>query len=141
MFRRMAFLLSAICLTTAAVSAAPQGLTLPPQPSVRPAGIPSGYVMVTPCLPGMGEHWANLQDLGDPIYGTYRGKVIFTELMVPKAALDKGINYPDLAALPGHTIDHLQIEWEPQGHPGMSIPHYDFHLYYISPAAVDRVCR
>ncbi|HEY8313474.1 MAG TPA: hypothetical protein VIG51_04795 [Candidatus Baltobacteraceae bacterium] len=105
---------------------------LPPQPKVPPAGMPAGYVMVSPCVPGMGEHWANPKDLHAPMYGTYDGKVVFSEIMVPKAQFDKGFNYEDLAALPGHTINHVDIEYEPHGHAGMPIPHYDIHAYYVS---------
>ena len=36
---------------------------LPPQPKVRPAGIPAGALLVSPCVKGMGEHWANPRGL------------------------------------------------------------------------------
>lgn len=140
MLKRLFFVLGALALTTSMAAAAPAGMQLPPQPKVRPAGIPAGYVMVSPCVPQMGEHWANPKNLQAPIYGTYKGKVIFSEIMIPTSVLDKGFNYPNLRALPGHTADHLAIEFEPHGHEGMPIPHYDFHLYYISPAAVAQVC-
>jgi hypothetical protein len=55
--------------------------------------------------------------------------------MVPKAQLEKGFNFENLRALPGHSIDHVDIEYEPHGHPGMAIPHYDIHAYYVGHAA------
>lgn len=114
--------------------------TAGPALAARPAGIPSGYVMVSPCVPSMGEHWANPHDLQAPIYGTYKGNVVFSEIMVPKAQFEKGFNYLDLRALPGHTIDHVDIEYEPHGHEGMPIPHYDIHAYYVGHAAHMAYC-
>lgn len=111
-----------------------------PAYAARPAGLPAGYVMVSPCVPGMGEHWADPKDLHAPIYGIYHGKVVFSEIMVPKAEFEKGFNYEDLTALPGHTIQHVDIEYEPTGHPGMTIPHYDIHAYYVSHAAHTAYC-
>jgi hypothetical protein len=122
------------------IAAAPSGQMpqLPPQPKVRPAGIPSGFVMVSPCVQGMGEHWANPKTamlaggaMG-PIYGTYDGKPIFSEIMVPVSTFQKGFNYRDLTALPGYKIDHIDVEYHPHGHEGMPIAHYDIHAYYVS---------
>lgn len=125
---------------TTATAAAPGGMPLPPQPKMRPAGIPAGYVMVTPCIQTMGEHWANLKNMTAPIYGTYDGKLVFTEIMVPKSAFEKGFNYANLAAIPGYRIDHVDIEYHPHGHEGMPIPHYDIHAYYVSHAAHMAYC-
>jgi len=83
----------------------------------------------------MGEHWANPKNLQQPIYGTYRGQVVFSEIMVPKTEFEKGFNYLNLRPLPGHTIDHVDIEYEPHGHEGMPIAHYDVHAYYVAHAA------
>jgi len=110
---------------------------LPPQPKVRPAGIPAGFMMVSPCVQGMGEHWLNLKTgmqpdgVMGPIYGTYQGKPIFTEVMVPVTTFQKGFNYRDIQPLPGYRINHVDIEYHPNGHEGMPIPHYDVHAYYV----------
>ncbi len=88
-------------------------MQLPPQPKIRRAGIPAGYVNA-------------------PLYGAYGGHAVFSEITIPKAQFEKGFNYRDLTALPGHTIDHVDIEYEPHGHEGMPIPHYDIHAYYVS---------
>lgn len=117
------------------------GLAIPASAAAaRPAGLPAGYAMVSPCVPGMGEHWANPKNLQAPIYGVYNGKVVFSEIMIPKAQFEKGFNFENLTALPGHTINHVDIEYEPQGHPGMTIPHYDIHAYYVSHAAHTAYC-
>jgi hypothetical protein len=114
--------------------------TAAPAFAARPADLPSGYVMVSPCVPQMGEHWANPKDMQAPIYGVYHGKVIFSEIMVPKAEFQKGFNYENLRALPGYKIDHVDIEYEAHGHPGMTFAHYDIHAYYVSHAAHTAYC-
>ena len=97
--------------------------------------------MLSPCIAGMGEHWAKLSDMPvGPIYGTYQGKPVFTEIMVSKTQLDKGFNFYNLKPLPGYTIDHVNVEWHPHGHEGMPVPHYDVHAYYISHAAQLKIC-
>lgn len=139
MFKHAFAALCAAALCMSAAIAAPS-MQLPPQPKVKPAGIPAGYLMASPCIQGMGEHWVNPKNLMAPIYGTYQGKVIFSEIMIPLKTLDGGFNYPNLTALPGHSINHVSIEWHPHGHEGMPVPHYDFHAYYISYAAQKAVC-
>jgi hypothetical protein len=138
-FRSLAAFL-VLSLAGAPALAVPGGMQLPPQPNARPAGIPAAYVMVSPCVPTMGEHWANPNNAQAPIYGAYRGKVVFSEIMVPKAQFEKGFNYENLRALPGRTIDHVDIEYEPHGHPGMTVPHYDIHAYYVAHAAHMAYC-
>jgi hypothetical protein len=125
-------------LPLAAPAAAP---ALPPQPAVHPAGIPAGAVMLSPCIATMGEHWANPKDLPTgPIYGVWKGKPVFTEIMVSLAQLNHGFSYADLQALPGYTIDHMDFEFEPHGHTGFPIPHYDVHLYYVTAAEQAKIC-
>jgi hypothetical protein len=133
----LTFILSAALPGLAAADSAPM---LPPQPKVRPAGIPAGYVLVSPCIATMGEHWANLKDMNAPIYGTWQGKLIFSEIMVPLTQLERGFSYADLRPLPGYTIDHVDLSFEPKGHRGMPIPHYDLHAYYISAAEQATIC-
>lgn len=149
MFKRFAIFVFAMAVSASAAVAAPttqQMPPLPPQPKVRPAGIPAGFVMVSPCVQGMGEHWANMQTgmlpggaMG-PIYGTYDGKAIFSEVMVPVSTFQKGFNYRNLAALPGYTINHVDLEYHPKGHEGMPIPHYDVHAYYVAHASHMKMC-
>jgi hypothetical protein len=114
---------------------------LPPQPAVHPAGIPADAVLVSPCIATMGEHWASLKDLPTgPIYGVWQGKPIFTEMMISVKQLQNGFSYADIHALPGYTIDHIDFEYEPNGHQGFPVPHYDLHAYYVSPAVQATIC-
>jgi hypothetical protein len=133
--------LALVTLTRSAASAAPEQPTLPPQPAVRPTGIPADALLVSPCIATMGEHWAALKNLPmGPIYGVWQGKPVFTELMVTVAQLQQGFSYANIRALPGYAIDHVDFEFEPQGHPGLPVPHYDVHAYYVSPAVQATIC-
>jgi hypothetical protein len=149
---REAIVLSRILYSAAAMlflsltnvsAAAPDGTQLPPQPKVRPAGIPANFMMVSPCIPGMGEHWANPK-LGlhaTTIYGTYEGKPVFTEIMLLPQDFASGKSFTDvLIPLAGYHIDHVDIEYLAHGHPGMPYAHYDIHGYYVSHAAHEKFC-
>ena len=131
-----------------ALTAGPQGARadsaqpeLPPQPAVHPAGVPADAVLVSPCIAGMGEHWVALKDapLG-PIYGVWQGKPVFTEIMVTVKQLQNGFSYANIRALPGSQIDHVDFKYEPKGHAGLPVPHYDLHAYYVSPDIQATIC-
>ena len=109
----------------------------------HPAGLPSGLVPVAGCIPAMGFHYAKPANWPKgPIYGWYRGKPIFTEMMIDKAAFESGFDANNaLKPLPGYKIDHIDIWYEPHGHPGMSMPHYDIHAWYIAHAAHMTFCN
>ncbi len=98
-----------------------------------PAGLPAGAQQLSPCIPGMGEHWGNPKDLPfGPFYGVYEGKIVFTEIMIDQKAFAAGSSWTEqLKPIAGHAIDHVDIEFEPHGHPGYPIPHYDIHAYYV----------
>jgi hypothetical protein len=141
--KRFVFILAALVISSANAFAAPpmKGPALPPQPKVRPAGLPKDVVMVSPCVATMGEHWVNLKNMPTgPIYGTYQGKPVFTEIMVTVEQLKKGFSWANIRALPGYTIDHVDFAYEPNGHAGLPVPHYDVHAYYVSPAAEAKIC-
>ncbi|GAC1511057.1 MAG: hypothetical protein NVS1B6_17710 [Steroidobacteraceae bacterium] len=137
----IAALLLCLAMSSLAMAANAPAMQLPPQPKVRPAGMPAGAVMVSPCIAQMGEHWGVLKTMPlGPIYGTWHGKVIFSEIMVTKAQLDKGFSYYNLRPLPGQTINHVDLEYHPKGHPGLMVPHYDIHAYYIPHEAEKSIC-
>lgn len=31
-------------------------------------------------------------------------------------------------------IDHIDVEFVPKGHEGITVPHYDIHIYFVSHA-------
>jgi hypothetical protein len=138
------FLISCILATASAVAVAspPNGAPmLPPQPKSHPAGIPKDAMLVSPCIATMGEHWANLKNLPTgPIYGVWKGKPVFTEIMVSVKQLDEGFSWANIRALPGYTIDHIDFKFEPHGHEHFPVPHYDLHAYYVSPAVQATIC-
>ncbi|HVA28113.1 MAG TPA: hypothetical protein VNF68_08030 [Candidatus Baltobacteraceae bacterium] len=136
-----AFSLALVWSAALIVPAAASPPALPPQPKVHPAGIPADALMLSPCIASMGEHWANPKNLPTgPIYGVWQGKPVFSEIMVSVKQLDHGFSWDNLRALPGYTIDHVNFEFEPHGHAGFPVPHYDVHAYYVSPAAEAKIC-
>jgi hypothetical protein len=113
--------------------------------------IPEGYEQASPVIPAMGEHWANLAEFGaqaqaqetmGPIYMVYKGEVIGVEYMWSRDMLQEiSIPTPEgaevfeaLAPVPvGATVDHMDITFVPEGHPGIyEVPHWDIHMYFIS---------
>jgi uncharacterized protein YjiS (DUF1127 family) len=103
------------------------------------ADLPAGTVKVSPPIPGMGEHWANPKDLPlGPIYCVMHGRVVCAEFMVSQTDFASGRSFERLRlGLDGKQppINHLELNFQPHGHEGFVIPHYDLHMYFISPEA------
>lgn len=100
--------------------------------------LPEGSQQITPVVPAMGEHWSNPQ-AGDlptgPIYGVYKGKLVFLEYMIAQEDFKQGKNYANLAGMkgvPSPAAEQLDIEFQPNGHDGFEVPHYDIHMYFVS---------
>lgn len=56
--------------------------------------------------------------------------------MIDQKDFSAGKSFEDmLKPLPGYRIDHVDVEFEPHGHEGYPIPHYDVHAYYVTHAA------
>lgn len=102
--------------------------------SPHPVGIPAGAKSYFGCIPTMGFHYAKPQNWPfGPIYGWYHGKVVFTEVMIPQSAFARGESWSNvLKPLPGHKIREVDIWFEPHGHPGYTVPHYDIHAWYVT---------
>jgi hypothetical protein len=100
--------------------------------------MPEGVVQVSPFVPGMGEHWADPKNLPfGPIYCVMDGRVTCMEYMISQADFAEGKSFEllrpwfDGAAQPA--IDHMEFNFEPNGHEGYEVPHYDVHMYFVSP--------
>jgi hypothetical protein len=111
---------------------------------VHPTNLPKGLGPVGGCIPAMGYHYVASKNwpLG-PIYGYYEGKPVFTEIMPTKKQFEAGFDLNEqLKPLPGYAIDHVDIWFEPNGHPGMEgIPHYDIHAWYVPHAKHMTFCK
>lgn len=99
---------------------------------------PPGVVQISPCVPFMGEHWANPANLPlGPIYTVHDGRLISIEYMIAQAEFQAGMDWLDLTfgylgePLP---IEHANIEFLPRGHEGFEVPHYDLHFYLVTHA-------
>jgi hypothetical protein len=103
------------------------------------ADLPPGTVKVSPPIPGMGEHWANPEDLPlGPIYCVMDGKVICAEFMVLHEAFVRGKLFERLGlGMDGKLppVNHLEMTFMPRGHEGFAVPHYDVHMYFVPPEA------
>jgi hypothetical protein len=97
--------------------------------------LPKDVIAVSGVVPTMGEHWANPADLPlGPIYGVSNGKIIFIEYMVAQEDLANGKSFLELASKAGidlPQVDHIDFNFEPNGHEGYEVPHYDVHLYFV----------
>lgn len=103
--------------------------------------LPKGTVKVSGVVPRMGEHWANPKDLPlGPIYCVLKGKVICIEYMISQADLQAGKSWPELTGLTNlPSINHVSMGFEPNGHEGFTVPHYDMHIYFVSPKVLDTI--
>jgi hypothetical protein len=109
----------------------------------HPAAMPMDTKGIGGCIPTMGYHYAKPKNWPfGPIYGYYKGKPVFSEVMISKADFDAGKSWNDLLKpLPGYHIDHVDIWFEPNGHPGYETPHYDIHAWYMSGRRYMYFCR
>ncbi|MGE5704246.1 MAG: hypothetical protein ACM32O_17105 [Clostridia bacterium] len=98
--------------------------------------LPPGTIQVSEVVPAMGEHWGNPQELPlGPIYGVYKGKLVFLEYMIAQDDFVKGKNIVNVPGMKGYPMPSVvQVDWdfEPEGHPGFEVPHYDIHNYFIT---------
>ena len=99
--------------------------------------LPKGTIKVSETVPGMGEHWADPRDLPlGPIYCVHKGKVVCIEYMISQADFQAGKSWPALSGLKTlPAVNHINVGFEPKGHEGYEIPHYDMHVFFVSPEA------
>lgn len=101
--------------------------------------LPKGTIPLDPAIvPAMGAHWANPQ-VGDapmgPIYGVYKGKLVFIEYMIAQEDFVQGeshVNLGGMKGMPMPRIEQTDVEFQPKGHPGFEVPHYDIHNYFVT---------
>lgn len=99
--------------------------------------LPEGTIQLDPhAVPAMGEHWANPAEMPNgPIYGVHNGKLVFIEYMIAQDDFINGKSHTNLGGmkgLPSPSVVQTDIEFQPKGHPGFDIPHFDIHAYFIS---------
>ena len=99
---------------------------------------PPGVVQISPCVPTMGEHWADPATMPmGPIYTVDKGRLISIEYMPAQADFAEGKSWNDLTftywgqPLP---IRHADIDFLHEGHEGYEVPHYDMHFYLVNHA-------
>ncbi|MEO8244631.1 MAG: hypothetical protein ABI832_20255 [bacterium] len=122
--KRLTLAMLTLCFAAPALAA-------PDLPDV--STLPANVVQVSPVVPMMGAHWADPATLPlGPIYCVDQGKIICLEYMISQEDFAAGKSWDNLAGrtdLP--SIDHVSIGFEPHGHEGFPVPHYDLHIYFI----------
>ncbi len=131
----------------------------------KEVNLPSNAVKLSGCVPHMGEHWVDPEQLPKgPIYFTNNGKVIGIEYMIspddiPNEQLAKAASPQEAIAymqqnnltfadtvfphytrdLKGYDVNFMSLEWT-MPHAGFVAPHYDLHFYFIDKSEVDAIC-
>ncbi len=105
--------------------------------------LPEGVQKLSELIPGMGEHWADPKTMPiGPIYLVHEGKVVGMEYMfTPELMEEVSVDTPDgkltfsqLSDLHvGKNVNHINVEFLPKGHAGFEDPHFDVHLYFVTP--------
>ncbi len=103
---------------------------------------PEDAIQLTPVIPAMGEHWANPADMPlGPIYGVFQEQLVFVEYMFNQDMLEEVTittpegdeTFKELAGLSiGAPVDHMDVSFNPQGHEGFEVTHWDIHAYSVS---------
>jgi hypothetical protein len=103
--------------------------------------LPANVVQISPLVPTMGEHWADPATLPlGPIYCVHNGKIVCLEFMMSQEDYAGGKSWPVLAGIEGlPPVNHLNISFEAHGHEGFEVPHYDLHMYFLSPEDVAKI--
>jgi hypothetical protein len=103
--------------------------------------LPEGVIQISGVVPAMGEHWADPTTLPlGPIYCVHQGKIVCLEFMMAQEEFAAGQSWPALAGMPGlPAANHTNIGFEPQGHEGFEVPHYDIHMYFLTPEEVAQI--
>ena len=93
----------------------------------------------------MGAHWANPSDQPNgPLYCVIQNRIVCVEYAVSQADLEAGKSFINLKwPLRGGTklprINHVDLNFQPTGHPGFTEPHYDLHIYFITKQHLQRL--
>lgn len=103
--------------------------------------LPKDVIKVSPTVPAMGEHWANPATLPlGPIYCVHEGKIVCLEFMIAQEDFAAGKSWPVLAGKEGlPAVNHTSIGFQPQGHEGFTVPHYDIHMFFLSPEEIAKI--
>ena len=112
--------------------------------------IPSDAIKLSECVPNMGEHHANPADMPfGPIYLVDKGKVIGIEYMMHEDELEGNIldigghktGKPIVMPAFDIAFDHVELNYNPEGHEGDEEAHYDLHMYLVSSEEQAKACQ
>lgn len=103
--------------------------------------LPEDVVQLSGVVPQMGEHWGKIDNLPlGPIYCVHENKIVCLEFMISQEDFAAGESWPVLAGMDGlPPVNHVSISFEPEGHEGYEIPHYDIHMFFLTPEEVAEI--
>ncbi len=105
------------------------------------SSVPEGTIQLSGVVPAMGEHWGKAADMPvGPIYCVHQGRIVCLEFMLSQEDFAAGKSWPVLTGMEGlPPVIHTSIAFEPEGHEGYEIPHYDIHMYFLSPEEIAQI--
>ncbi len=113
------------------------------------------WIIEGPVIPMMGQHAVNPDNmpLGPILLLGKEGSLIgieymFTKEMMDEMGLQNGeetiltlqglpVSIPELG-IEAH-VQHINIEYLPQGHEGFTVPHYDIHIYFVDQETIAKL--
>jgi len=103
--------------------------------------LPGEVIQISGVVPAMGEHWADPATLPlGPIYCVHRGKIVCLEFMMSQADFEAGKSWPELSGIDGlPPVNHVDVGFQAHGHEGFEVPHYDIHMYFLSPEEIAQI--
>lgn len=157
-FKTLLFLSLAVTMSLVLAACTPTASSPPPEASIlddsakATAGlsIPTDAIKLSECVPNMGEHYANPANLPfGPIYLVDNGKVIGIEYMIHENELEENIldidghktGKPAIMSAFNTKFDHVELNYNPEGHEGDEVAHYDLHMYLVSAEEQAKACQ
>ena len=103
---------------------------------------PKGFTVFGTCVPQMGTHYGREGEWPfGPVLGyDQQGRLVFVEYMITQEDFTGGLSWENLPGFAGKTINHVDVTFMPNGHPGHEMPHDDIQLYFVSANEKAEIC-
>jgi hypothetical protein len=129
--------IASACLFTIATATSALAVDFEQLPKI--SDLPKGYVQVSPLIPMLGEHYddepVGTVPHGDA-YAGYKGRIIAMEFLMTPEEFAQGKTWKNLRTEPSvkmPPVDHIDVDYDPQGHGDWHVPLYMLRVYYVSP--------
>jgi hypothetical protein len=129
--------IASACLFTIATATSALAVDFEQLPKI--SDLPKGYVQVSPLIPMLGEHYDD-EPVGTVPHGEgyagYKGRIIAMEFLMTPEEFVQGKTWKNLRTEPSvqfPPVDHIDVDYDPQGHGAWHVPLYMLRVYYVSP--------